>query len=469
MAIEEHRFDINGLTVCCHAAGPADGPPVVLLHGWGASWHYWQWALPALAAAGFRAYAPDLIGHGDTAKPPLAYGGDDYLNFAGRLIDHLGLKQLVLGGHSLGGYIALRYALEYPDRVQKLVLISPLYQKDQLPVPQGLLPLVTTPLRAAWWLTPAQLIDLAARTVRESPERILPVSFSRQVILDYKRATPRIATDIAGFDDLTPDLGRITVPALVFWGSQDLLALESFTHLAQALPNAQAHYTPAAAHAAHVETLVTFHDALLRFLEPAQSGLALPLHGPHVTIQPQSPADIRARARWRPYADPLYQVWNPVPVPAAHADALHRQRSQDPTRRHYTISVESNQVIGELSLRQIRLGQEARLGITLGADWIGRGYGTEALRVFIPYYFNILQFQQLLLDVAAANIRAVRCYENLGFQHVGEFRRPAGVNMSFLSQESYAPIRQFFNSGPTGPQALYYEMQLTRSDFIPGP
>jgi len=467
MTTEEHRFDIDGLGVHCRAAGPADGPPVVLLHGWGASWHYWQWALPALAAAGFRAYAPDLVGHGDTDKPPLAYSGDDYVGFFAHLADHLGLGRFILGGHSLGGYIALRYALERPDRVRKLVLVSPLYEKGQLPVPHRLLPVVTAPLRVVWQLTPAQLVALAARAVRDSAERVLPASFTRQMIVDYKRASPRIAASLAGFTDL-PDLPRITAPALVFWGGRDLLAPESFAPLVEALPHAQGHYTPAAAHAAHVETLVVFHDTLLPFLKPQQSGLALPLRGPRVTIRPQTPADIRQRAQWRPFTDPLYRVWNPLPIASAHADTLYRQQHEDPSRRYYAIDDEHGQLIGVLSLRQIRVGHQARLGITIGADWASRGYGTEALRAFIPYYFTILRFQELHLDVAASNVRAIRCYEKLGFQYAAEFYRPLSedVDLSFLSDERYGSLRPLFKHQGSATQALFYEMTLTPHTFV---
>jgi|GEM_PF-294804 len=467
-AIEDHHLRVDGLGVACQAAGPTDGPPVVLLHGWGASWHYWQWTLPALAAAGFRAYAPDLIGHGDTDKPPLAYGGDDYVDFLARLADHLGLGQFILGGHSLGGYIALRYALEHPGRVRKLILVSPLYKKDQLPVPRQLLPGVTASLRIVWQLTPNQLVALAARAVRDSEERVLPASFVRRMILDYKRASPRIAASLADFRDLTPDLPHIAAPALVFWGGRDLLAPESFAPLVEALPNAWACHIPAAAHAAQVETLVPFHDALLSFLKPTQPGLALPLRGARVTIRPQTLADIRRRAEWRPPTEPLEQLWNPAPILALHAEALHHQQCSDPTRCYYAIDDEHGRLIGNLSLRQIRVGHQARLGITIGADWVGRGYGTEALRAFIPYYFTILRFQKLCLDVAAPNIRAIRCYEKLGFQRVSEFYRPvsADADLSFLADECYAHLRHFFVRQGGTTQALFYEMTLTPHTFV---
>jgi RimJ/RimL family protein N-acetyltransferase len=289
------------------------------------------------------------------------------------------------------------------------------------------------------------------------------------VILDYKRATPRIAASIADFRDLTPALSRITAPALVFWGRRDLLAPESFSPLVAALPHAQGHETPAAAHAAQVETLVTFHDALLPFLEPPQLGLAMPLRGPRITIRPQVPADIRQRAQWRPFTDPLYRVWNPVPISLAQVNAIYRQRRNDPTRRYYAIVDEHGQLIGALSLREIRVGRQSRLGITIGADWVGRGYGTEALRTFIPYTFNALRFQQINLDVAAPNVRAIRCYENLGFQYMAEFYRPAGTDteLAFLAEERYTHVRQFFVRGQDSiHQVLSYEMVLTPNTFI---
>ena len=131
--MEEHFFDLDGTRAYCVAAGK--GKPVVLLHGWRASWHVWQWTIPPLVKANFRVYAPDLIGHGDSAKPPLAYVAEDYDAYLEALLAHLRISSAILVGHSLGGHIALRYAVIHPSQVNRLVLLDPVYTKEQLAIP----------------------------------------------------------------------------------------------------------------------------------------------------------------------------------------------------------------------------------------------------------------------------------------------------------------------------------------------
>lgn len=99
------------------------GPPIVLLHGIAASLHIWEALIPPLASAGFRLFAADLPGHGDSAKfdGPRMYHARAVSALIGRWIDDLGLSEPpLLVGHSLGGYFSLIYALQHPDRLRVL-------------------------------------------------------------------------------------------------------------------------------------------------------------------------------------------------------------------------------------------------------------------------------------------------------------------------------------------------------------
>ncbi|MGC9334845.1 MAG: GNAT family N-acetyltransferase, partial [Anaerolineae bacterium] len=124
-------------------------------------------------------------------------------------------------------------------------------------------------------------------------------------------------------------------------------------------------------------------------------------------------------------------------------------------------------VIGSLTLREIEMQESARLGITIGADYVSQGYGKEALELFFDHYFGSMGFELMLLDVAATNLRAVRTYCTLGFRQVGQHYRPA-------SHSSYATIRQdpqyrhlsrFFRRQGTTYQVLFYDMALTREEW----
>lgn len=106
--------------------GPEDGAPVLLLHGWACSAYSYRHQLPALAAAGLRAIAVDLKGHGLSDKP---LGSDEYsrermTSWTAETADALGLARFALVGHSLGGGIATRFALLHPERVSRLAALS---------------------------------------------------------------------------------------------------------------------------------------------------------------------------------------------------------------------------------------------------------------------------------------------------------------------------------------------------------
>lgn len=112
--IETHRFtSFDGVELAWHETGPADGRPVVLIHGYFSTaevnWIKYGHA-EKLAARGFRVIMPDLRGHGQSARPhdPAAYPPDVLMRDGFALIEHLGLTDYDLGGYSLGGRTTLR-------------------------------------------------------------------------------------------------------------------------------------------------------------------------------------------------------------------------------------------------------------------------------------------------------------------------------------------------------------------------
>src|SRR5215831_9182861 len=113
------------------------GPLVVLCHGFPESWYSWRHQLPALAAAGFRAVAPDMRGYGGTDRPEAI---DQYTLFhlvgdMVGLLDALGESQAVIAGHDWGAPVAWRAALLRPDRFRAVIALSVPYASSRGPVP----------------------------------------------------------------------------------------------------------------------------------------------------------------------------------------------------------------------------------------------------------------------------------------------------------------------------------------------
>ena len=245
-----------------YSLAQGEGPPVALIHGLAASLRDWDTLLPAISALGCRASALDLPGHGASSRPPdpASYTADflfaAFSTWLCNLLDNppAGLPG-VLVGHSLGGYLSLRFALQHPQRVRALVLIDPLYDRRHIPYPLRLLkrlPFLSSLNAAAIRLAPVSLIQRLLSLPSFNHDHLTSRQLQR-VAADYKRASPHMLRLVATLTDLTPHLARIQPPTLVVWGDGDLtLAPASFPLLISALPHAVGQPIPHSGHQPHL-------------------------------------------------------------------------------------------------------------------------------------------------------------------------------------------------------------------------
>jgi len=192
------------------------------------------------------------------------------------------------------------------------------------------------------------------------------------------------------------------------------------------------------------------------------------LESPRVIIREMRREDLEQMQAWRPFRDPLHRLWHIQRRTPLSRDIWFMLHNSDPTHMWFVIERrKDSRVIGALSLREIARPVSARLGIRLGADFVDRGYGSEALYLFLPHYFHTLGFQRMLLDVAATNKRAVHVYEKLGFRRTGQHYRnvPQEQDLSFLDEEQYRHLRIYFRRHFGRMQLLFYDMVLERSEW----
>ena len=122
-AFDPHYLEVDGLRIHYVDEGPADGQPVLLLHG-EPSWCYlYRKMVPAIAAAGLRAVAPDLVGFGRSDKPAQRsdYTYQRHVDWMTALVERLDLRGATLVGQDWGGLIGLRIAAEHPERFARIV------------------------------------------------------------------------------------------------------------------------------------------------------------------------------------------------------------------------------------------------------------------------------------------------------------------------------------------------------------
>ncbi len=132
--ISHRTIDTNGINM--HIAEAGEGPLVLLLHGFPELWYSWRHQLPALAAAGYHAVAPDVRGYGGTDAPPEveSYTMRCHAEDAVGVLDALDAKTAVVVGHDWGAPIAWHCALLHPDRFSAVAALSvPYMPRGQAP------------------------------------------------------------------------------------------------------------------------------------------------------------------------------------------------------------------------------------------------------------------------------------------------------------------------------------------------
>jgi pimeloyl-ACP methyl ester carboxylesterase len=136
--ITHEQVPTNGIELHVAVAGPADGPPVVLCHGFPEIWYSWRHQLGALADAGYRAYAPDQRGYGGSARPPEVsdYGSDKLTGDLAGLLDHYGYEQAAFVGHDWGAMLVWEMGRLHPARLSSLFNMSVPYSNAPAPPTQ---------------------------------------------------------------------------------------------------------------------------------------------------------------------------------------------------------------------------------------------------------------------------------------------------------------------------------------------
>ena len=236
----------NGLTVHLRDEGPREAVPVVLLHGSNADLHTWQPWTDRMKDR-YRVIRFDQRGHGLTgAAPDGDYSRAAFAADVERVAEKLGLERFVLAGNSMGGGIALDYALAHPDRLAGLVLVDAA-GAPQLEKAKGNIgfTIARTPVlgRLMGQVTPRSLVERSLRQSVSNQAIVTPQAVDRYwELLRYpgNRAATMSRFSAAPQPFAAEALGRLTVPTLIIWGEQDpLIPLASGKWLASHIPGAR--------------------------------------------------------------------------------------------------------------------------------------------------------------------------------------------------------------------------------------
>jgi haloalkane dehalogenase len=239
-------IDVGGVRM--HYVDEGDGPPVLLLHGEPTSSFLWRNLILRLVEVGRRAVAPDLIGFGRSDKPAEVgwYSYDRHVESVTRLVEALDLRDLALVVHDWSGPIGLRFAVENPDRVERLVILNTGIGGGRAPSETWLRFREVVRAQGAS-IDPVRLIE--AGTVRGLSEEAragyalpFPTPESKAGVLAFPELVPTEPEhpNTAPMNRVRDALRTWTKPALVVWGAEDRVLPAAIAHaLVELIPGAQ--------------------------------------------------------------------------------------------------------------------------------------------------------------------------------------------------------------------------------------
>jgi non-heme chloroperoxidase len=232
--------------------GDPSGVSVVLLHGFLDSWRSFEPVLSHLPES-IHALALTQRGHGDASRPAAGYGVRDFAADLTAFMDVLRLEAAVIVGHSMGSAVALRFALDHPDRTSGLVLVGASANLRANPN-----------AREAWNSLLTKLTDpIDPEFVREGLKNTLAKPVPQALFESLVQENLKVPAFVwrAALDarwraegDFAGELARIRAPTLIVWGDRDVRYSRSEQEtIANAIPDSQLLVYPGAGHLLHVE------------------------------------------------------------------------------------------------------------------------------------------------------------------------------------------------------------------------
>jgi pimeloyl-ACP methyl ester carboxylesterase len=252
---------LNGHRIHYYVSGPSDAPPAVLVHGLGGHSEDWRMLRPYIVAAHRRVYMIDLPGYGRSDWPKdFSYSIPDEADTVVAFMDALGLKQVDLGGWSMGGWIAQRIAIDHPDRIRKLMLFDSAGLHSR--------PEWNTDL---FMPTTAQELDALDKLLMPQPPEV--PGFIARDILRYShehRWVMQRALDsmLEGKDTTDEQLPTLKMPVLIVWGGDDhIMPVSNGEQMHRLIPQSEFDVIPGCGHLAPIQCSYQIGPKVKAFLD----------------------------------------------------------------------------------------------------------------------------------------------------------------------------------------------------------
>ncbi len=274
-------IEVDGVQIYVIDKGAEDAPAVIFLHGFGGSTFTWRLTLDAVADAGYRAIAFDRPPFGMSQRPAsLDYAAPAAADFTAHLMDVMGIETATLVGHSAGGTVLAHFALNYPERVDKLVIVSGAVLTGGGAPPfvgsiVGFPPITRwTQIGVRIFITPERLSDILSTAYARSDFMRPAIALGYQLplyTLDWDSGLVALVRDSARNAVPQERLPEITANTLLLWGANDTwVPPADGAQLAEILPNATLQTYDNVGHLPMEEADQNFNLDLIGFLNTGE-------------------------------------------------------------------------------------------------------------------------------------------------------------------------------------------------------
>ena len=265
--VKSEYVEAGGYRLHYFEAGPADGTPLVLVHGLGARGEDWAPLIPRLAAKGFHVWVPDLLGYGRSPRPNVDYSISLEEKTVVDFMQAVHVSRADVGGWSMGGWIAMKLTLDHPELVDRLVV----YDSAGVYFPATWQPELFTPTDGAGV---RKLIGMLTPETRVVPD-FVAAAMVRKLQGNAWVVSRSISAMMSGRDLLDFRLHNISDPMLIVWGSKDeLIPLSAGEAIHERVPQSVLNIIEGCGHLAPAECAGPVTESTVDFLrsEPAMRG-----------------------------------------------------------------------------------------------------------------------------------------------------------------------------------------------------
>jgi len=256
--IEEKKLQILGIETNYKTAG--GGIPLLILHGWGGSSDSWKRVIEILERENIKVIAPDFPGFGKSKTPPVPWSLQNFVEWLKEFLENLKIDKFFLLGHSFGGRVAIKFSLNFSEKIKALILIDPAGIKQKWGPKEVLI----------FYLALLGNAIFAKSFLRRFKDKARNLFYRFFRDRDYGKAkegmreTMKMVID----EDLLPVLEKINAKTFIVWGEKDnIVPLKDGKIFKEKIENSELIILPKVRHSPHLEVPEEFSKKLIEILK----------------------------------------------------------------------------------------------------------------------------------------------------------------------------------------------------------